>query len=129
MNQQPIYTFPNLGRPDGAVPRSQNDPIPPRGARHGWNMDKARADNLTRVIPTVGFSALPDSSGVAHPSEIAGTFKLKKNVKMPAAPGKKNKGGRKKSKVSRRLTKRKDRRKHCRTHRKKRKGSKTRRKH
>ena len=35
------------------------------------------------------------------------------------------KGGRKKSKVSRRLTKRKDRRKH----RKKRKGSKTRRKH
>jgi len=98
MNQnQPTYAFPDLGLPD--------DPAAPHGASHGWKMDKARSDNLTTVLPTVGFSALPDSSGVAHPSQIRGQFKLKKNVRMPPAPGKK--GGRTRKRLQRRRNTRK----------------------
>ena len=65
----------------------------------------------------MGYSALPDSSGVAGRNEIQGQYIDYAKLKMPPAPGK-NKGGRKKSKAAMRVTKR--------NNRKKRKGSKTR---
>lgn len=102
----------------------------PNLGRNGERLNKAPADVMVDGgvgADRVSMFGMPESSGVGG---VEFNF-IPHSRTPPPAPGKgkKNKGGRKKSKVSRRLTKRKDRRKHSRTHRKKRKGSKTHRKH
>ena len=99
--------FPNLGR-DGA--RLDTTPV-----------DVMVDDGVGPEAVRISTVSKPDPSGVGglfHEVEF-----IHHKLTPPPAPGKgkKTKGGRKKSKVSRRLTKRK--------HRKKGKGLKTRRKH
>ena len=96
--------------------------------RDGEMLDMAAAADVLRDGPVgthmirVSAHAQPDPSGVAYTNQINTQFNPH-SLRPPPAPasgkGKKTKGGRKKSKVSRRLTKRK--------RGKKRKGSKTRR--
>ena len=101
--------------------------------RDGEMLDIAAAADVLRDGPVgthmirVSAHAQPDPSGVAYTNQINTQFNPH-SLRPPPAPAsakgkktKETKGGRKKSKVSRRLTKRK--------RGKKRKGSKTRRKH
>lgn len=95
--------FPNLGR---GAERLKKSPV-----------DFMTDDGVGPEAVRINMVSKPDPTGVLEEVDF-----IPHKRTPPPAPGK---GGRKKSKVSKRLTKRKDRRKH----RKKRKGSKTRRKH
>ena len=81
------YVFPNLGG------NYRQDPYAPHGATSGWRMDHARADG-EYPFPSTGVRSNPDPSGVAHPGTIKLGYNLIKNQKMPPAPGKNKKGGR-----------------------------------